>query len=265
MPPPPVSERVCTPRAASSALVLTSALTALLDLVFPPFCPVCRARLGEGRRDPLCGACWAGLERLTGPVCGLCGQPIAWLGQGPRAVAPTCGACRRHRPRFSYARAAADYGDTVREAVHAFKFRGRRALAAPLGDLLAGLEPPASPGPPPSVIVPVPLHARRERERGFNQAELLARRLGRAWDVPVAARALVRSRATPAQADLPADARRANVRGAFAVRAPGRVAGRHVLLVDDVLTTGATAGACAAALLDAGAAAVGVLTVARVS
>jgi ComF family protein len=211
--------------------------------------------LGAGRRDPLCGACWEGLERIAPPWCRCCGAPLG--------VEGLCGACRSRRPRFAYARAALLYGDLVREAIHAFKFGGRRGLANPLGDLLAGLGLAALPGAAPDLLVPVPLHPRRARERGYNQALLLARRLERAWGVPVAADALLRAVPTLPQADLDAAARRRNVRDAFAVRRPELIAGRHVLLVDDVLTTGATAGECARSLYRAGAAAVGVLTVAR--
>jgi ComF family protein len=229
---------------------------ALLDLVFPPICPLCRARLGAGRRDPLCGACWQALERIDEPVCRLCGLPLTIPG--------LCGACRRRRPAFSYARAAARYGDVVREALHAFKFGGRRALAAPLGDLLAAPGPGALPEAAPDLLLPVPLHPRRRRERGFNQSLLLARRVGRAWGLPVRSDILRRTAATSPQTDLSAQARRANVRGAFLLRRPELVAGRHVVLVDDILTTGATAGECARVLREAGAATVGVLTVARV-
>ena len=151
----------------------------------------------------------------------------------------------------------------LREALHAFKFRGKRAVARPLGDLLAeaGAGYPGARGA--GLLVPVPLYPDRERERGFNQAALLAERLGRLWGVAVAANALERTAATPAQTGLSGEERRRNVRGAFAVPRPARVAGRRVLLVDDVLTTGATADACARALRRAGAAEVGVLTVAR--
>jgi ComF family protein len=230
---------------------------ALLDLVFPPFCPVCHDRLGEVRRDPLCGRCWRSLERIEGPVCRVCGLSMT--------VPGICGACRRRRPPFAYARAATRYGETAREALHAFKFAGRRALAAPLGELLAELGPAALPAGPPDLIVPVPLHPRRERERGFNQALLLARRVGRAWDRPVRSDVLRRTAATPPQTELGVEARRANVRGAFALRRPELVAGRHVMVVDDVFTTGATVGECARCLRQAGAATVGVLTVARVA
>src|SRR6266545_7764488 len=230
-------------------------VTAALDLVFPPLCPVCRAMLGTGRRDPLCGACWEGLERIRPPWCRCCGIPIGIEG--------LCGVCRRRRPRFAYARAAARYGGLVREAIHAFKFGGRRGLAEPLGELVAGIGLSALPGAAPDLLVPVPLHPRRARERGYNQALLLSRRLERAWSVPVAADALLRAVPTLPQADLDVAARRRNVRAAFAVRRPEAIAGRHVVLVDDVLTTGATAGECARVLVRAGAAAVGGRTVAR--
>ena len=230
-------------------------VTAALDLVFPPLCPVCDGILGAGRRDPLCGACWEGFERIAPPWCRCCGAPLGIEG--------LCGACRSRRPRFAYARAAVLYGDLVREAIHAFKFGGRRALANPLGDLLAGLGLSVLPGAVPDALVPVPLHPRRARERGYDQALLLARRLERAWGVPVVADALRRAVPTQPQTDLDAAARRRNVRDAFAVRRPDLIAGCHVVLVDDVLTTGATAGECARALYRAGVATVGVLTVAR--
>lgn len=213
----------------------------LLDLVFPPFCPVCAARLDEGRRDPLCGTCWSAIGRLEPPGCDDVG------GAGP-----------------DYARAAARYEGVVREALHAFKFRGRRALAAPLGDLLIEVVTGRLPAGAPDLLLPVPLHPRRERERGFNQAALLARRVGRAWGCPVREGVLVRTRATASQTELDAPARRDNVRAAFRVRRPAVVAGRHVVVVDDVLTTGATLAECARCLREAGARRVGVLTVARV-
>ncbi len=174
-----------------------------------------------------------------------------------------CGSCRRRAPGFDYARAAARYDGVVREAVHAFKFGGRRALAAPLGDLLVEVAGGLPTGPP-DLLLPVPLHPRREHERGFNQAALLARRVGRSWGCPVREDVLARAVPTQSQTELDAVARRANVRTAFRLRRSAPVAGRHVLLVDDVLTTGATLSECARCLREAGAALVGALTVARV-
>ena len=177
---------------------------------------------------------------------------------------PLCGPCRRRAPGFDYARSAARYEDVMREALHAFKFRGRRALAAPLGELLVEAMEGRLPAGVPALLVPVPLHPRRERERGFNQASLLARRVGRAWRVPVPDDVLVRAVATPSQTELDAPARRANVRDAFRLRRPELVVGRHVLLVDDILTTGATLSECARCLREGGAVTVGALAVARV-
>src|SRR5262249_59955691 len=126
----------------------------------------------------------------------------------PAATGGGGGGCRSRPPRFAYARAAARYGDVVREAIHAFKFAGRRSLADPLGDLLADLGLSALPGPRPDVLIPVPLHRRRQRDRGYNQALLLARRLAQHWQIPVAARVLPRPAGTAPQADPPAGARR---------------------------------------------------------
>jgi ComF family protein len=151
----------------------------------------------------------------------------------------------------------------AREAVHALKFGGRRALASPLGDLIAEMDAAGLGFGVPDLLAPVPLHPRRERERGFNQALLLARRVGRAWRVPVCADVLERTLSTRPQTELTAEARRKNVRGAFALRRPERVTGRHVVLIDDVLTTGSTATVCARCLVAGGASTVGVLTVAR--
>jgi len=239
-------------------------VTALVDLLLPPVCPVCRSRLGPGRRDPLCGTCWAALDRIAAPVCRLCGIPFARFAPAPADVGHLCAACRRRRPPFAYARAAARYGDVAREAIHAFKFGQRRSLAAPLGDLLAETGVASLPAERVDLLLPVPLHPRRERERGFNQATLLARRLGQRWDRPVASGVLIRRVATSPQTALAADERRGNVRGAFTVARPEAIRGRDVLLIDDIMTTGATAGECATCLRRAGAASVGVLTVARV-
>ncbi|MFN8545876.1 MAG: phosphoribosyltransferase family protein [Candidatus Binatia bacterium] len=139
------------------------------------------------------------------------------------------------------------------------KFEGRRTVAATLGDLLAARYPFAAD----ALVVPVPLHPRRLRARGFNQALLLAHRLARRRCLDLGVRALVRLRDTAAQADLGADGRQANIRAAFAVRQPATVVGRAIVLVDDVMTTGATANACASALRAAGAERVDVLTVGR--
>jgi ComF family protein len=230
--------------------------TATLDLLFPALCPVCEAVLGAGRRDPLCAACWAALDRLAPPWCERCGVPEA-----TPAAGGACGPCLREGPAYDWARAGARYAGVAREALHAFKFRGRRRLARPLAALVLEQCGADIPGDV-DALVPVPLAAARERERGFNQATLLAAALAPALGAAVRPRWLGRTRATRPQSELDGTARRDNVRGAFA--ASPRVAGRHAVVVDDVLTTGATASECARALRAAGAARVGVLAVARV-
>ena len=234
---------------------------AALDLVFPALCPVCAATLAERRRDPLCGICWDRIARLSPPCCDRCGLP--WRASIP-PLAPTgplvCGACRIEPPDWDWARAGAEYQGVVRDAIHAFKFRGKRALARPLAALIGEQWPPGADDV--ATLVPVPLGRPRERERGFNQAALLAERLATGLGVTVRPRWLARLRDTRPQSELGAGERQANVRGAFEARAD--VSGRHVVVVDDVLTTGATMAECARALRAAGAARVGVVAVARV-
>ncbi|HEU4366620.1 MAG TPA: ComF family protein [Methylomirabilota bacterium] len=245
---------------------------AALDLVFPALCPVCASRLAARRRDPLCGNCWESIPRIAPPCCERCGLPFATFGprvidspaeageESQRRGRALCGPCASDPPAWDWARAAAEYEGVVRDALHAFKFEGKRALARPLAALVLEQWSPAVGAD--AALVAVPLARSRERERGFNQAALVAERLAGALGVPLRPRWLVRVRATRSQSDLGATERRANVRGAFA--ADPAVAGRHVVVVDDVLTTGATASECARALRAAGAVRVGVLTVARV-
>ena len=234
---------------------------AALDLVFPAVCPVCASALAEGRRDPLCGPCWSAIPRIVPPCCARCGAGLAATVTPASGVLEVCGRCRGEPPAWDWARAGAAYEGPVRQAIHALKFERRAALARPLAALV--LEPWGTElAGRVDALVPVPLARARERERGFNQATLLAEHLAAALGVPVRPRWLTRVRATQSQSELGAAERWANVRGAFQARAG--VAGRDVVVVDDVITTGATAAECARALRAAGARRVGVLTVARV-
>jgi ComF family protein len=233
---------------------------AALDLVFPARCPVCETALGPGRRDPLCRLCWDAIERIRAPLCATCGLPFPTFAPRPAVVAGCCGACSAVRPPFDWARAGGVYAGPLREAVQHLKFARRPALARPLAAL--ALEQWAAWVPHVDAVLPVPLARARERERGFNQATLLAERVARGLGTRLESRWLARARDTAPQTDLDVAARRSNVQGAFV--ASSAVAGFDVVVVDDVLTTGATASECARVLRAAGARSVGVLTVARV-
>ena len=232
----------------------------LLDGVFPLSCATCDAWLPAGAPSGLCGTCRVEMRPPAPPLCATCGVPL----RSP-AVATHCRACLHHPPAFTVARAAALYLppgvglNPLGTAVRRLKYERRRAVATALGELLASRFPFGDD----VLLIPVPLHRRRLRARGFNQALLLARALARRRGLPIAARALARTRATHAQPGLPAAARRHNLDGAFALRSGARVAGQRVVVIDDVLTTGATADACARVLLAAGAARVDVYTAGR--
>ncbi len=230
---------------------------ALLAVLFAPACAGCNALLDHPTGGPVCSTCWRSILPLTPPLCDGCGDPLATWRTMSMPLA-RCTRCRRTRRHVDRSRAIGAYEGALRSIVHALKYDGRRSLAGPLAalmrergrDLLDGVD----------AAVAVPLHPSRRRERGFNQAADLARRLR----VPVYP-ALQRIRATSAQSSLPAGRRHGNVRGAFRLtRTARRLIGKTVLLVDDVSTTGATLEACARALKEGGVAQVRALTAARV-
>ena len=235
--------------------------TAVLDLLYPALCPVCDHALGAGRRDPLCRECWNAIERIDPPFCATCGLPWPAFEPAASTLPLRCHACVTAAPPFDYGRAAGAYAGPLREALHALKFGGKRALAGPLSVLVLE-QCGAVLGPHVDALVPVPLARARERERGFNQAALLAAHLAAASGLPSRPAWLSRARGTRPQTELTAGERRTNVSRAF-VASPG-VSGAHVVLVDDIVTTGATAAECGRTLRAAGARAVGVLAVARV-
>ncbi|MBI4536445.1 MAG: ComF family protein [candidate division NC10 bacterium] len=244
---------------------LRDVLAASLHLVFPSPCATCGRPLDWERRSALCGTCWSRLERMPTSGCQRCGWPYPAAETAAGAAEPLCQRCREAADAFRLARAPLRYRQDgiARAAILLAKHGGRLPLLHHLAHLLAAEAPRFLAPEEWDVLVPVPLHWRRRWRRGFNQAEVLARAVGRAMGISVAGRALRRVRATPPQQGDP-EARRRNVRDAFRVPRPGQIAGRRVLLVDDVFTTGATANAAARALLAAGAAEVGVLTLARV-
>ena len=208
----------------------------LLDTLLPPACAYC----GQPGHM-LCLACRSAIAWLEAPICESCGRPVA---------VRYCSSCQDDPPAARPIRSATYYRDPVRRLVHRMKYEGLFALGRPLGRLMVDAWPAWQ--QPVDLVLPIPLHARRQRERGYNQAELLVNELRRKLDWPTDTRALSRIRPTRPQLGLTATERRANVHGAFAAD-PARVEGKRVLLVDDVCTTGSTLSAAAAALKEAGA------------
>ncbi len=229
---------------------------AALDLLLPPRCLACVVIVSTP--GAVCPGCWRGLRFISAPMCGICGFPFDYdLGPGT-----LCGECVRRAPPFGRARAVLRYDDGSRDLVIAFKHRDRTDAAPAYGAWMARAG--AELLDDADVLVPVPLHRLRLIQRRFNQSALLAHALASRSGVACAPDALIRVRPTPSQGRLTRAQRRRNVQGAFKARRAGAMEGRRILLVDDVLTTGATAAACARALLGAGAASVDVLTLARV-
>ncbi len=248
---------------ASLADAAREAWAGALDLVFAPVCVACREPIPTADPERLvCRICWLRCRPLPVPRCPRCWSPVP-----PDApAAPTCRTCREWMPSVRAIRSAYAIGQVPRALVHALKYRGWQAVAAPMAARMAALDLPADVAAEADLVVPVPTSAARLRERGYNQAELLARGVARISRRTLAADLLARTRQIGSQTALHPAERRANVARAFAVP-PGRAAelrGEHVIVVDDVWTTGATSLACVSALLEAGARVASVVTFARV-
>src|SRR5258706_7916515 len=239
-------------------LIFSPIFSLVFSLVFPDDCRLCGEALHEVSRVPVCAKCLLDPQPLVAEhFCAACRTPF--VNAFPLDETARCTLCRLGLTGFDAVYSYGSYEGSLRKLIHLFKFDKVHTLAAPLAKFLALVLPREERF---DVIVPMPLHWRRRWERGFNQSELLAREIGRRWNVPVE-KAVRRVKSTAPQAGLTNAKRRANVSGAFQARKSRRLDGARVLLVDDVMTTGATAAACARVLKRAGAAHVALLAVAR--
>jgi ComF family protein len=234
-------------------------LHALLDIFFPPLCHACGSFVSEGGSLRLCAPCMEKIRPVRAPLCTLCGMPFARAG----GIDHLCSPCATSRRYFSGARSATFFEGPVKELIHRFKYGKKFYLSRPLGLLTAQPFGDSVPWRSADIIVPVPLHHRRLRQRGFNQAQLISCQLVKQWRVPLSINNLRRIRWTEPQIGLSAADREENVKNAFSVADPSKFKDKSIILVDDVYTTGSTVKECARTLKNKGAGPVWVITVAR--
>lgn len=249
------------PRGMNRGSHLVAGLRPLVDLVYPPRCPVCGDATAQ--QGGLCSACWGDLEFPGTPCCAVCLAPMAPQSHAERAQ---CHSCCGTPPAHAGVFAATIYNDASRRLVLNLKHGHKIALAGLMGRLMAARLPAPDPQVPPPLLVPVPLHRWRLWRRGYNQAALLAAELGRLGKGSLAVDALIRRKRTPSLGGLGRLMREQALAGAIEVRESSipYLEGRNVILVDDVLTSGATSDACVATLLGAGARSVRIACFARV-
>ena len=232
----------------------------LLQWLYPMDCAECRRPATDRRVPSFCPACWDSIRPLEGPICPRCGRPFG----SPLALAYSpahhCGPCRASPPAFDCAFSPYAYEGTLARAIHLFKYHKCVSLARPLADLMLVWRDKI---PSVDLVLAVPLHPKRLRVREFNQSLLLADRIASSLKLPLSLRHLVRGRETVPQTELPRTERVRNVKRAFAVRYAEQLQQRSVLLIDDVVTTGATVEECAKELRRAGVKSIVVWTLAR--
>jgi ComF family protein len=234
-------------------------LKAFLDILFPPRCHFCKEIIPEADDLHLCARCLGACEVIRSPLCKRCGVPF-YTDVGEDHL---CGRCIDRTPPFTAARAAALFDGPIKELIHSLKYNRRVQHRRPLAQLAVRRLDLFVAESRADLVIPVPLHVKRLRQRGFNQAVLLGEIVAREWGLPLLRRNLRRIRWTEPQINLSLTERAANVRGAFSVSEPILIRDKRIILVDDVYTTGSTVSECSCVLTDAGASEVFVVTIAR--
>lgn len=231
----------------------------LIDLIFPPRCTACAKILEERRSLPICEACMEALHFCSPPFCPVCGTPFA----DQTAANHPCETCLLSPPPFAVARSLAVYEGALQDMIHRYKYGRDTAVGEFLGAMMADFPFPAFDCQDYTMVMPVPLHTKRLRERGFNQSLLLARAIAKHHKLKLDYLSLTRTIPTPPQTTFGRQEREENVKGAFSVKRPSKLQGEKVILVDDVYTTGSTVRECARALKRSGVTTVAVLTLSR--
>lgn len=256
-------EQNLTEMKRNAILLITVAgwVKSFINLFYPLSCYICRAKLSPLRDIPLCDQCLRGIQFNQSPFCRRCGTHLPAFSQKD---AYYCKKCRTTPYYFKRAFSVCVYAGIVKQCIHLFKYKRKLALSKFLCRLLIDFTRSFIAIEKIDLIIPVPLHPRKLRQRQFNQAEILAQALSRAFNKRLKHNALVKIKDTPAQIDLPQAARIKNARGCFRVKNLPAVKDKNILLIDDVLTTAATVNECAKVLRQAGAKKIEVLTLARV-
>jgi len=236
-----------------------SILAGIADIIFPPCCVVCGETLQRHSSLSLCEKCIEGIRFISSPLCPRCGIPFS----DAKGYDHLCGRCLTEEKPYALARSVGRYEGPILTAIHRFKYHGKTGIGKALGNIMADYASGIWEMGTFDLIIPVPLHIKRLRERGFNQAVILARELSKRFHVPLDFSSLKRVRFTPPQVGLGRQERSVNVKGAFSITTPQLLSGKKILLVDDVYTTGSTLVECSRVLVDANAEAVAVLTMAR--
>ncbi len=213
-----------------------------LRILFPESCPICQKLSTAHKTAPICPDCWESILPYNGTICRICGKPLV------SDVSTTCGECYKDEPVFKSARSFGLYEDTLKKAINLLKFYGIKRLSKPLSEKILQMKLPYV-----DLVIPVPLHKKRLRQREFNQSALLAKHIAKRMGIPLMLDSLIRSRNTMPQVGLNTKERKRNIRKAFEIRDMEFIKGKSVMLVDDVYTTGATIRECSGILKKAGA------------
>ncbi|MGP8152596.1 MAG: double zinc ribbon domain-containing protein [Smithella sp.] len=241
-------------------MILSEALNDISEVIFPPQCLGCAEILHPFTGQIFCPACNDKIKFITGSICFICGTTFP----DSHAEGHLCGDCLENKTYFSYARAVFCYENFILNAIHQFKYKRNISIGEMLASFMADFSFPDIDFTDYSLIIPVPLHIKRLRERGFNQSLILAHAIGKKRQIPVDFSLLKRHKFTLTQTGSNRNERKRNIKGAFEVTDKKKIAGKNIILIDDVYTTGATINECAKTLIKAKAQKVVIITLARV-